>query len=430
MGTHGDHDHGQPVTPRAAATWVARRLREAGFRALFAGGCVRDALLGLEPADHDVATDADPEAVRRVFPRAIGVGEAFGVMLVRHGGRTVEVATFRADGNYADGRRPDAVRFSDDREDALRRDFTVNGLFEDPETGEVIDHVGGRADLAAGVLRAIGDPDARLAEDRLRALRAVRFAARFSLAVDPATEAAVRRVAHDLRAVSRERIGNELRRMLAHPTRARAVELVEGLGLAPAALLEPACAVDRSRLAALAPGAPFEEALAAWMLGRPHDGRTAPSCAGDVPHADDSRARCLAWREALVLSNDETDALAATLAMRPRIVAEWTGAGRALRKRLASSSGFGGACALLAAEGQAVAARLASDLPALRAEGIRPAPFVTGDDLVAIGLTPGPRFRGILDAVYDLQLEGAVADRASALEAARQRAGPGSAGGR
>jgi hypothetical protein len=109
MATHGDHDHGhgQPVTPRAAATWVARRLRDAGFRALFAGGCVRDALLGLEPADHDVATDATPEAVRRVFPRAIGVGEAFGVMLVRHGGRTVEVATFRADGSYADGRRPD-----------------------------------------------------------------------------------------------------------------------------------------------------------------------------------------------------------------------------------------------------------------------------------------------------------------------------------
>lgn len=419
MATRGDHDHGQPVTPRAAATWVARRLREAGFRALFAGGCVRDALLGLEPADHDVATDATPEAVRRVFPRAIGVGEAFGVMLVRHGGRTVEVATFRADGSYADGRRPDAVRFSDDREDALRRDFTVNGLFEDPESGEIIDHVGGRADLAAGVLRAIGDPDARLAEDRLRALRAVRFAARFAFAVDPATEAAVRRVAHDLRAVSRERVGNEFRRMLAHPTRARAAALVEDLGLAPAALLEPACGADLARVAALPPGAPFEEVLAAWMLGRPHDGRNAPSCAGDVPHADDSRARCLAWRDALVLSNDETDALVAMLGMRARVAGGWESADRALRKRMASAPGFGGACALLAAEGQAVSARVAADLPALRAEGLRPGPFVTGDDLVALGMAPGPRFRTVLDAVYDLQLNGAVADRGAALEAAK-----------
>ncbi len=419
MPTRGDHDHGQPVTPRAAATWVARRLREAGFRALFAGGCVRDALLGLEPADHDVATDATPEAVRRVFPRAIGVGESFGVMLVRHGGRTVEVATFRADGSYADGRRPDTVRFSDDREDALRRDFTVNGLFEDPETGEIIDHVGGRADLAAGILRAIGDPDTRLAEDRLRALRAVRFAARFSLAVDPATEAAVRRVARDLRAVSRERVGNELRRMLAHRTRARAAALVEDLGLAPATLLEPSCAADLSRVAALPPGAPFEEALAAWMLGRPHDGRIAPSCAGDVPHADDSRARCLAWRDALVLSNDETDALVAMLGMRARVVEGWAPADRALRKRMASAPGFAGACALLVSEGQGVAARVASDLPALRAEGLRPAPFVTGDDLVALGMAPGPRFKTVLDAVYDLQLNGTVADRPAALEAAK-----------
>ena len=133
------------ATAREAASWVAARLVEAGFRALFAGGCVRDRLLGLEPADYDVATDATPEQVRRVFPRAIGVGESFGVMLVRHGGRSVEVATFRADGSYADERRPDGVRFTDDREDALRRDFTVNGLFEDPETGAVIDHEIGRA---------------------------------------------------------------------------------------------------------------------------------------------------------------------------------------------------------------------------------------------------------------------------------------------
>ena len=412
---------GEPIAPRAAGTWVARRLREAGFRALFAGGCVRDRLLGLEPADHDVATDATPEEIRRVFPRAIGVGEAFGVMLVRHGGRTVEVATFRADAHYEDGRRPTSVRFSDDREDALRRDFTVNGLFEDPESGAVIDHVGGQQDLAARVLRAIGDPAARLAEDRLRTLRAVRFAARFSLAIDPATDAAVRAVAHDLGGVSRERIGNELRRMLAHPTRVRAAGLMESMGLAGPALGEAGDpSADLSRLGALPAGAPFEEALAAWMLGRGAGRAFAPSCPGDRPHADDSPARCRRWREALVLSNDESAALEAALAMRPRLVSEWTSAGVARRKRLAAAPGFAAARALLAAEGNPLAAVIASDLAPLVAEGIAPPPFVTGDDLVALGMRPGPRFRTLLDGAYDRQLEGAVRSRDEALAALRR----------
>jgi poly(A) polymerase len=405
----GGEGHAAPVAPRVAASWVARRLREAGFRALFAGGCVRDALLGHEAADYDVATDAVPEEIRRVFPRAIGVGESFGVMLVRHGGRSVEVATFRADGSYADGRRPDGVRFTDDREDALRRDFTVNGLFEDPETGEVIDHVGGRADLAAGVLRAIGDPEARLREDRLRALRAARFAARFALRVDPATESAVRRFAGDLAAVSRERVGNEIRRMLVHPTRARAVELVESLGLGPSVLLVPEAATDRSLLAALAPGAGFEESLAAWMLGRP----------GAEGASDVSAARQRRWRDALVLSNGESDLLAAILANVPRIPASWTQADRAGRKRLAASDGFRGALALLRAAGHPIAAAVTADLPELEREGLRPAPFVTGDDLVALGMRPGPAFRPLLDRAYDLQLNGAVADREAALAAVR-----------
>ena len=410
--------HGTPVAPREAAAWVARRLREAGFRALFAGGCVRDTLLGHEAADYDVATDASPDEVRRVFPRAIGVGESFGVMLVRHGGRSVEVATFRADGSYADGRRPEGVRFTDDREDALRRDFTVNGMFEDPETGEVIDHVGGRADLEARILRAIGDAAARMQEDRLRTLRAARFAARFGLSIDPATEEAVRRFAGDLAAVSRERIGNEVRRMLAHPSRARAVELVDRLGLAPSVLLEPAgaAATDRSLLAALPAGAGLEESLAAWMLGRPG--------AGGMRDAGAARQR--AWREALVLSNGESDLLAAILLNHDRIPARWPGGDSAARKRLAASPGFRGALALLAGAGHPVAAAVAADLPALEAEGLAPAPFVTGDDLVAMGMRPGPAFRPLLDRLYDLQLNGAVRDRTAALDAAR---GPGGHGG-
>lgn len=398
-----------PVAPRVAAAWVARRLRDAGFRALFAGGCVRDALLGHEAADFDVATDASPDEVRRVFPRAIGVGESFGVMLVRHGGRSIEVATFRADGSYADGRRPEGVRFTDDREDALRRDFTVNGLFEDPETGEVIDHVGGRADLAAGVLRAIGDASERMREDRLRALRAARFAARFGMRIDPATEDAVRRFADDLGAVSRERIGNEVRRMLAHPTRARAVELVESLGLARSVLREPDAATDRSLLAALPPGAGFEQSLAAWMVGRPGPGGT----------GDRSPGRQRAWREALVLSNDESALLAAILADLPRLRERWAAGDKAVRKRLAASPGFQGALLLLAAAGDPAAAAIRAQLPALEAEGLAPAPWVTGDDLVALGLRPGPLFRPLLDRAYDLQLNGAVPGPDAALDAVR-----------
>ena len=411
--------HGAPIAPRLAAAWVARGLREAGHRALFAGGCVRDSLLGHEAADYDVATGATPDEIRRVFPRAIGVGESFGVMLVRHGGRSVEVATFRADGSYTDGRRPDAVRFSDDREDALRRDFTINGMFEDPETGEIVDHVGGRADLAAGILRAIGTPEDRLREDRLRALRAARFAARFSLTIDPATEAAVRRFAPDLAAVSRERIGNEVRRMLAHPSRARAVELVESLALGASVLAEHAECVDHARVAGLAPGAGVEEALAAWMLGRTIAAPDAPSCAGDRPHADVSPARQRRWRDALVLSNDESDGVAAILAMRPRIIERWPGGDAAARKRMASGPGFAGALAVLRAEGNPVVTAVDGDLPALRAQGLAPAPFVTGDDLVAMGMRPGPQFRPMLDRAYDLQLNGALADRDAALAAVR-----------
>ncbi|MBM4111447.1 MAG: CCA tRNA nucleotidyltransferase, partial [Phycisphaerae bacterium] len=164
------------LSPHDAARSIAVRLREAGHVAYFAGGCVRDQLLGLEPVDFDVATSARPDEIAALFKGAKGVGESFGVMLVRLGGVVVEVATFRADGPYSDSRRPDSVRFATPEEDAHRRDFTVNGLFMDPQSGEVIDFVGGRADVAARVLRAIGSPHERIREDRLRMLRAARFA--------------------------------------------------------------------------------------------------------------------------------------------------------------------------------------------------------------------------------------------------------------
>ena len=223
---------------RAFATEVVARLKEAGFQALWAGGCVRDLILGLEPADYDVATSATPEQVMAIFRRTVPVGVSFGVVRVlgpEEAGE-VEVATFRSDGAYLDGRRPESVQFGDARHDAERRDFTINGMFLDPLEGEVVDFVGGRADLDARVVRAIGHPADRFAEDKLRLVRAVRFAARFGMEIEPGTMAALKAMAGEVRVVSAERIAQELRKMLVHPTRARAMALAMEVGLIDAIL--------------------------------------------------------------------------------------------------------------------------------------------------------------------------------------------------
>src|SRR5580704_14748334 len=203
---------------------IVRALRQHGYKAYLAGGCVRDILLDREPADYDVATSATPDEVMRIFPEAYGVGTQFGVVLVpareiagdvaASKGRTIEVATFRSDIGYSDGRHPDEVRFSKDpREDVQRRDFTINGMMLDPAANEVLDFVGGKNDLKAGIIRAIDEPDRRFGEDKLRMLRAVRFAARFGFAIEPATFAAIRKLAPQIHQVSRERVRDELTKM-------------------------------------------------------------------------------------------------------------------------------------------------------------------------------------------------------------------------
>ncbi len=212
---------------RAFALDVVRRLREAGHEALWAGGCVRDQLLGLTPKDHDVATSARPEEVRTLFRRTIAVGMSFGVVDVigprhDHGHFTVQVATFRSDVSYSDGRHPDAVVFSSAREDALRRDFTINGMFYDPLADQLIDYVDGQDDLRAGLLRAIGDPRQRFIEDKLRMLRAVRMTTRFDLTLDPATKNAIQAMAPEITVVSAERVAEELRKILVDPRRGAA----------------------------------------------------------------------------------------------------------------------------------------------------------------------------------------------------------------
>lgn len=424
----------RPPSARAAAVQIVRRLQEQGHVAYLAGGCVRDELLGLTPKDHDVATDAPPQRVRDLFPQTQAVGAAFGVILVRMGGSVVEVATFRSDDRYEDGRRPVAVRFTTAEEDARRRDFTINGLFLDPVSGAVVDHVGGRADLERRVIRAIGSPSQRFEEDHLRLLRATRFAARLGFAIEPATMDAIVLHAPRIIGISPERIAEELRLMLCPPTRAAAWRLLWRTGLLrrlmrllPERPDEPT--EDRMLLPLLAPdeAVGFGVALAVattcyrrcGLDGEPAVALLAPDAAG---------VSVRAMRRALRLSNDETDAMRQSMDLaysllvcdRPSI---------ARRKRFLASAAAPDARRIIdvlgrrGIEPQRIAA-LQAGLREVEARGdVAPPPLLTGDDLVAEGLSPGPRFRVILDAVYDEQLEGRIADRDAAVALALRLAG-------
>ncbi|HMN96320.1 MAG TPA: CCA tRNA nucleotidyltransferase [Phycisphaerales bacterium] len=453
------------IPARAVAAEIAAALSAAGHIAYFAGGCVRDRLRGETPTDYDIATDATPATIRRLFPRALGVGEAFGVMLVRRHGRSVEVATFRSDGTYSDRRRPDAVSFGTPEQDALRRDFTINGLFEDPATGAVIDFVGGQEDLRRNLLRAIGDPAARLREDPLRALRAVRFAARFSLAIDPATAGAVGDAAA-LEGVSRERIGQEVRRMLGHASRATAIAQLQELGLDGVVLGEPSFSAPLPRLGGLsgleptgwsgaqpAPevAARAELPMAAWLLDRVHGRRALRASdarslaqAGGLPEL--LRSAIDRWSERLVLSNAERQALGEMLLRFGPAIGlvdpipeggapssgigrrgdappmRWATLGVAARKRLAAGPWMQAALALLETTDRARAMQIRSEITTLAAEpgGLSPTPLLSGDDLIAEGFAPGPRFATVLRAVYDAQLEARVRTGAEAIDLARR----------
>ena len=216
---------------RDIALNILRTLHAAGYEAWLVGGCVRDELRGVAPKDFDIATNALPEQVESLFPKTIGVGKSFGVMLVLENDQQFEVATFRAESGYTDGRRPDTVTFGDAEADALRRDFTINGLFLNPITEELRDWVGGEADLKAGVLRTIGDPAERFGEDHLRLLRAVRFAAQLDFQIEPATFAAVQQHAEKINRVSAERIRDELLKLFRPPHAARGLDLLRDSGL-------------------------------------------------------------------------------------------------------------------------------------------------------------------------------------------------------
>lgn len=388
---------------RTAAVEVLRTLVDAGHEAYFAGGCVRDKLLGIEPADYDIATDAKPDEVGQLFRRTQHVGESFGVVLVSSHGHQIEVATFRTDGVYSDGRHPDTVTYSDAVHDAQRRDFTINGLFENPLTNEIIDHVGGQADLEARTIRAIGDADARIREDRLRMLRAVRFAARFGFDIEQSTADAIRRAAGDLQGVSRERIGWELKRMLSHESRAVAARELQDLGLDSAVLDEANLTTATTRLEGLPKTAPYPTALTAWLLDR-HEA------------ADDRlKERSQRWSGNLLLSNAEQQQLTRCVAIYKTLRTDWSGLGIAKQKRLASQVEFQEALAILQTIEPQEYIDIRRHILVLAETGLEPTPLIDGNDLTGLGLTPGPIFGRVLEAVYDAQLEGSVRDSEAAL---------------
>ncbi|HKA07553.1 MAG TPA: CCA tRNA nucleotidyltransferase [Gemmataceae bacterium] len=447
------------MTDREFAVDVVRRLRQSGYEAYWAGGCVRDELLNLVPADYDVATSARPEDVVKTFKKTVEVGVSFGVVEVIGPRRPdgsfpkVQVATFRSDGAYVDGRRPESVTFSSPREDAERRDFTINGMFLDPLDGRVIDYVGGQADLQAKVLRAIGDPKARFREDKLRLLRAVRMAARFGFPIEPQTAAAIREMASQITVVSAERIAEELRKILANPTRAWALRQMDDLGLLRHVL--PEIENEMKGLPQGFPNAPtgdlwqhtlkvlevlegpqwpeplsvsFQLAFAALL----HDVGKKRSAAREADrytfHGHEHIGKRLAGVACrrLKLSNAESDRVE-WLVERHQYLCDAVTMRISKLKPILVHPGIGELLALHRADsvasGRSVAhvefcERMLRDTPP---EVLNPPPLLTGDDLIARGWEQGPLFKTVLDVVREAQLEGTIHTKDEAIALAEER---------
>ena len=427
---------------RTAAVSLARRLKDAGHVALFAGGCVRDRLLGKEPKDYDIATSATPAQVMRLFPGSNEVGAHFGVVIAKTKGHHVEVATFRTDGSYHDGRRPATVTFSTPEEDAQRRDFTINGLFEDPESGGLIDHVGGRADLHARVLRAIGNPADRFAEDSLRLLRAIRFAVTLGFEIEPATWSAMVEHADGLARISPERIRDEFSRILVLPDRARGLELLVDAGLIchflPEALPLIGCEQPpefhpegdvfthtRIMLEMLAPDAPLELCLAVLLhdIAKPPT-RTFDEEAGRIRFNGHDALGATMSEEILRRLRYPNGVIESVSFMVSRHMQFMNV--RQMRvsklKRFMAAPTFpleielhrvdcGSSNGITENLDYVLAKR-----DEFAAAPLIPPPLVTGRDLIALGQPPGPRFKELLEAVETEQLEGRLTDRESALE--------------
>ncbi len=462
---------------KAAAVEIVRTLRDRGYQAYLVGGCVRDLLLQREPADYDVSTDAHPEDVMRIFPRTWAVGAQFGVVLVPvescgpalrpgdtdqrpvpHASATpaeadkiadrtsaIEVATFRSDGLYTDGRHPDEVTYSKDpREDVQRRDFTINGLLLDPTSNQVLDFVGGLADLHHQIIRTIGSPDKRFAEDKLRVLRAVRFAARFGYTIDPGTLDAIRRQAPQIAQVSRERVRDELTKMLTEGHARRAFELLDESGLLHEVLPE----VERMKgveqppqfhpegdvwvhtllmLEMLPAGVSRTLAWGSLLhdVGKPPTFRVAPDRIRFDNHVEVGIAMAEDICRRLRMSNDDTQQIAALVAQHMRF-ADSLRMKPSTLKRFMRQPRFDEHLAMhridcLASHGDlTIHDFLRKKIEETPPDQIRPRLLLTGHDLLVMGYRAGPQFREMLSAIEDAQLEGRVTTRDEAVELLRR----------
>ncbi len=420
-----------PTAQRDFAREVVAKLRAAGFEAYWAGGCVRDRLLGRVPKDYDVATAATPDQVRQAFGarRTLAIGAAFGVMTVvgpKPAGQ-VEVATFRCDAEYSDGRRPDSVTFSSAREDALRRDFSINGMFFDPLTEEVIDYVGGQTDLENHILRAIGDPAERIREDKLRMLRAVRFAAHFGFSLEESTAAAIQRHAPEVCVVSAERISQELRRMWTDPHRVRGFELLQETQLLFAILPEVAALSSLPKLE-LAEGLCDRWHYTLRVFGTLESPDFALAAAGAL-HAiaidarqaasmTDQVGRRLRWARKEI--EDAKWLVARQLDWNGAQTAPWPRLQRLLIAPLASELLSLAHAMALTGRGALEDVAVCRAKLALPAETLNPAPLLNGHDLADLGAAQGPGVARLLERIRDAQLLGELADRETALTLARR----------
>jgi poly(A) polymerase len=449
------------MSPRAFAERICRKLRAAGYQAFLVGGCVRDILLGHEPADYDVCTAATPEQVLRIFPRSLTVGAKFGVVIVVEDSQAdtlpagagaasdpvapvqVEVATFRSDIGYSDGRHPDSVVLAKSPEqDVKRRDFTINALLMNPETNEVLDFVGGREDLRAGIIRAIGDPVERFREDKLRMVRAVRFASRLRYEIEPKTFRAIQELAPEIGQVSPERLRDELTKLLTEGAARRAFELLDETKLLPQLLPEIA------RMKGVEQPPQFHPEGDVWihtllMLEKLPTGCSSTLAWGVLLHdvgkpatftpasGPDGRIRFDRHAEVgtrmaeeicrrLRFSNDDTEQIAALVAshMKFKDVLQMK---PATLKRFARLNRFDEHLELHRLDCSS-SHRMLDNYDFVRrfmdetpAEEIRPPRLLTGDDLLAIGLKPGPAFKEILNAVEEAQLNDSISTREEAL---------------
>lgn len=441
-----------------AAIDVVSALRGRGHQAYLVGGCVRDLLLGREPADYDVATDALPTEVMKIFPRTWAVGAQFGVVLVpmpdregcepveaapgSHHHGCIEVATFRSDGIYSDGRHPDVVRFSKDpREDVQRRDFTINGMLLDPlNHDEVLDYVDGRADLNARLIRAIGDPLRRFSEDKLRMLRAVRFAARFDYAIEPDTLKTIRQLAPEIRVVSRERVRDEVTKMLTEGRARRSFELLDETGLLKEIL------PDVAKMKGVEQPPQFHPEGDVWIhtlllleklpanvsptlawgallhdVGKPPTFRVAPDRIRFDGHVDIGVKMTEQLGRDLRFSNDDLAQVSALVANHMKF-AEVTRMRESTLKRFMRTPRFEEHMALhkmdvLSSHGNMELYDFVKEkMDHTPVQEIRPAPLISGKELIAEGYRPGPRFKQILSAVEDAQLEGTLRTNVEAME--------------